>query len=79
MANHLYFEKKRWSDLHMSILDDDGIARIAEKLQALKTKMDDKFYLDENKHINSPEKPVEKEGPTDEIKLSLDPSTKVGR
>ena len=31
----------------MVILDDDGIARIAEKLQALKMKMDGKFYEQE--------------------------------
>jgi hypothetical protein len=46
-ANHAFYEKKRWTDLHMVILDDDGIARIAEKLQALKMKMDGKFYEQE--------------------------------
>ena len=58
MANHAYYEKRRWGELHMVILDDDGIARIAESLQSLKSKMDDEFYKKEENFTKNSIAPV---------------------
>ena len=56
MANHMFYEKKRWSDLHMTVLDDDGIARIAEKLESLKTRVDEIVSDKEGMSMLSPNK-----------------------
>ncbi len=39
------FDKKKFAELHQTILEDDGIPRLAEQLKQIRMKMEDKQYI----------------------------------